>query len=338
MKVSFGIVNCNRLHYLKSCLESLVVCTEDYPNKEIIVIDNASIEPGTDDYLEELKDRGIKVFKTQVRDPSNEYARALNKIVEVSTGEIICPLSGDLQFVIKQGWVEKYVSLIKSQPDIGSVMLDSQRRVTIENEFRTDCVDLGELKFWKNLSRPPIATSGNSFYRKEVLLALGPWSEDNKNHEGSDDSETKMLKRVVEVVEKQTVKWCQYQPSIPMTVMIYTDPRGTNARVRGEKIYGRYSPGKGTPPLYYKIRTFKELDEEFSIKNRQIPLEIEKIAIGNGWDIYLDAQGNWKKNPIRVDQCTEDEWAYIDPALEKQRKESIESNRTDNYLDEWLNE
>ena len=32
--VSVGIVNCNRLHYLKSCLESFLECTEDYKNKD----------------------------------------------------------------------------------------------------------------------------------------------------------------------------------------------------------------------------------------------------------------------------------------------------------------
>ena len=35
--VSVGIVNCNRLHYLRSCLESFLECTEDYTNKEVIV-------------------------------------------------------------------------------------------------------------------------------------------------------------------------------------------------------------------------------------------------------------------------------------------------------------
>lgn len=335
MKVSFGIVNCNRLFYLKSCVESLVLCTQDYPNKEIIIVDNASIEPGTDEYLESLATRGMKVFKTKTRDPSNEYAKALNTIVNSATGDIICPLSGDLQFVIKDGWVQKYVDLMKLKSDIGSIMLDSQRRITIEGEFRTECVDMGVLKFWKNLSRPPLATSGNSFYRREVLLSIGPWSENNKNHEGTDDSETKMLKNVLGIVEKQTNKWCQYQPSIPITVMIYTDPRGTNARVRDDKIYGKYTSANGSPPLYYKLRTFDELDREFSIKNRQAPLEIEKIAIGNGWNIYLDDNGNWKKNPIRIDQCLDSEWAYIDPEKEKNRNVS---KKTGNYLDDWLND
>ncbi len=64
-KVSFGFINCNRLHYLRSCLESFLVCTEDYPNKEIIVVDNASTEDGTDEYLEELREReGIQSLST----------------------------------------------------------------------------------------------------------------------------------------------------------------------------------------------------------------------------------------------------------------------------------
>ena len=37
-KVTFGIVNCNRLFYLKSCLESLIDTTQNYENKELIVI------------------------------------------------------------------------------------------------------------------------------------------------------------------------------------------------------------------------------------------------------------------------------------------------------------
>ena len=166
MKVTFGIVNCNRLHYLKSCIESLFICTNDYSNKEVIVIDNASIEPGTTEYLKDLEGKGVIVHRTKERDPTNEYAKGLNKIVELSTGEIICPLSGDLQFVVKEGWVQEYVNLMNSQSNVGSIMLDSQRRVTIEQEVRTDSIDTGTLRFWKNLSRPPIATSGNSFYRQ----------------------------------------------------------------------------------------------------------------------------------------------------------------------------
>ena len=60
---------------------------EDYDNKEIIVVDNASTEDGTDEYLESLKDRGFKVFVQKERDPANEYAKALNLIAENDNDE-----------------------------------------------------------------------------------------------------------------------------------------------------------------------------------------------------------------------------------------------------------
>ena len=100
-KVTFGFVNCNRLLYLKSNLESLLKCTEDYTNKEIIVVDNCSKEEGTEEYLQSLKDRGFTVIQRKERDPKNEFAKAKNLIVRESSGDFICPLTGDMQFVLK---------------------------------------------------------------------------------------------------------------------------------------------------------------------------------------------------------------------------------------------
>ena len=74
---------------------------------------------------------------------------------------------------------------------------------------------------------------------------------------------------------------------------------------------------------------------EFNIKNRQTPIEIEKIAIGDGWNIYLDNNGNWKKNPIRIDQCKDSDWAYIDPIKEKNRHNT---KKIKTYLDDWLDD
>ena len=52
-KVSIGFINCNRLHYLKSCVESFMYCTQDYQNKELIIVDNNSVEEGTEEYLKQ---------------------------------------------------------------------------------------------------------------------------------------------------------------------------------------------------------------------------------------------------------------------------------------------
>lgn len=78
--VTIGFVNCNRLHYLKSCVESAVETTKDYPNLEFIIIDNASIEEGTSEYLNEKESLGFKIVRQDKRDPKNEFAKGLNKI------------------------------------------------------------------------------------------------------------------------------------------------------------------------------------------------------------------------------------------------------------------
>ena len=117
------MVNCNRLFYLKSCLESLIECTEDYPNKEIIVIDNASQEKGTNEYLDSIESNLVKVYRTKERDPSNEYARGLNTICEKSDGEFVMLLEGDCQFIVRGGWLKQYVKFFTENSELtGSIV------------------------------------------------------------------------------------------------------------------------------------------------------------------------------------------------------------------------
>ena len=113
-KVTVGFVNCNRLHYLKSCVESFLESTKDYENKEILIVDNASVEEGTSEYLDDLQSRGFTVFRREKRDPSNEFALALNTIVENATGEYLIALQSDMQFIIKDKWLSEYVHFAKT--------------------------------------------------------------------------------------------------------------------------------------------------------------------------------------------------------------------------------
>ena len=145
-KVTFGFINCNRLHYLRSCLESFLDCTLDYNNKEIIVVDNASTEEGTDEYLEELRERGFKVFQQKQRDPSNEYAKALNIVAENATGELIAPIPADVQFVVKGGWLKEYVKFFEKYEDTtGCISFDAQR--SVRNKSGTYSNTLGDEDF-----------------------------------------------------------------------------------------------------------------------------------------------------------------------------------------------
>ena len=130
---------------------------------------------------------------------------------------------------------------------------------------------------------------------KSTLEKLGPWSEDNKNHEGTDDSETKMLKTVMKY-SLNNGRIFQYQPIVSPTIMITNDPRGTNARIRGDKRYGRYIEGVGNPPLYYKMYDLDEIIRSHSCNTRLVPIGFEDYAVGIGWSLYLDEKGDLKKN------------------------------------------
>ena len=203
-KVTFGFVNCNRLHYLRSCVESLLLCTEDYSNKEIIVVDNASKEEGTYEYLNDLRDRGFKVFVQEERDPSNEYAKALNIIAENATGDYVAPIPADVQFVVRGGWLKEYVDFLEKYEDTtGCVSFDAQRRVRNQAGSYSNPLGNDEFRFLYHYNRNPIMGAMNCMVTKDILDMMYPWNTENQAHEGGGDSETKMLQKVAQKLKNR---------------------------------------------------------------------------------------------------------------------------------------
>jgi len=310
--VTVGIVNCNRLHYLKSCLESFLECTNDYPDKEVIIVDNASVEEGTEEYLNEKKSQGAKIFRMPERDPSNELARALNTIVRESSGKYLVLLQGDMQFIVRGGWLREYVDLYEKSPDIGCITLDAQRRVTIQGSSLSQPVSFSRYKFVADFSRPRTSGAADVMYSRAVLSSLGPWSEKNDQHEYSGDSETKMLQRI-ETLSNQNpnLNWLTVLPIYPVSVAIYTDSRGTNARIRGDRRYGDYWPPK-VGHQYYEIKNFEDVTALEDYRGRQLPYSIEAVTVAVGdWKLPKDEAGMWKKNPIRPEEATPDDWVDL---------------------------
>lgn len=307
-KVTFGVVNCNRLFYLKSCLESLIHCTEDYKNKEIILIDNASTEEGTEEYLQEKENQGIRVFRQEKRDPENEFAKALNMIVREATGDYICPVQGDIQFTVKNGWLKDYVSIYEKYDDIGCISFDAQRNVRNAEGVYSNLIGDSEFKFVYNFKKYPVSGAGDVMFSRQILEMMYPWEEKNERFEGGPDSETKMLNKINQILEKTNLRLWQVMPMYPIASVIYTDPRGTNTRVRGNKRYGKYWPPK-EDYRYYEIVDYEDAVEK--IQDLKIPVGIEDTAIGVGWQAPIDEQGSWKKSPIRPETATKDDYVVL---------------------------
>jgi len=309
-KVTFGIVNCNRLFYLKSCLESLLDTTKNYQNKEVFVVDNASVENGTKEYLEEIESRGVKVFRKSERNPANEFAIGLNTIISNASGDYLCMLQGDMQFVLPD-WLHDVVSFYDKNLDVvGNIMLDAQRRITHNNHqivrFPDERQTSGKNTFFADLSRNPICGAADVVYSRQVIEQIAPWHEKNINHEGTLDSETAMLTKVRNLISEGKIpKYVTALSSVPQSIAIYTDSRGTQGRVRGNRRYGDYWPAKDVSGWkYYEYISEKEFDK--SKVN-----SIEEVVKPIGFSKFMDNSGNWLKNPIKPENSSESDYVLL---------------------------
>jgi GT2 family glycosyltransferase len=114
--VSIVIPFKDKADLLRQCTDSIFEKTT-YPNYELILLSNNSVEPETDELLALLKkDKRCKVFYWNK--PFN-YSKINNYGVAKSSGEYVLLLNNDTK-VITSDWLEELVGMA-SQPGIGAV-------------------------------------------------------------------------------------------------------------------------------------------------------------------------------------------------------------------------
>jgi len=111
-RVSVTIVTYNSGRFIRRCLES--VLAQKYPNKEIIVIDNASTD-GTTDILEQFEDR----CQIAYNDENIGFAAAQNQAIEMSTGQWVLTLNPDV--LLLPNFIQSLVDAGAHDDRIGSV-------------------------------------------------------------------------------------------------------------------------------------------------------------------------------------------------------------------------
>ncbi|WP_060481602.1 glycosyltransferase [Pseudomonas sp. NBRC 111119] len=114
-RVSLIVPTRDQYKLLHACIEGLLNDT-DYPNLEIIVVDNQSSDPVTLAYLTELRDRGVKVLSHPY--PFN-YSTINNRAASVASGEVIGLVNNDIE-VLEGDWLEELVSQVL-RPGVGAV-------------------------------------------------------------------------------------------------------------------------------------------------------------------------------------------------------------------------
>ena len=110
--VSITIVTYNSGRFIKRCLES--VLDQNYPLKEIIVIDNNSSD-GTTDILEPFEDRCRIVYNEE----NIGFSAAQNQAIGMSESDWILTLNPDV--LLLQGFIEALVSAGSMDPRVGTV-------------------------------------------------------------------------------------------------------------------------------------------------------------------------------------------------------------------------
>jgi len=110
--VSVTIVTYNSGRFIKRCLES--VLDQQYPLKEIIVIDNNS-DDGTIDILEQFEDRCIIVYN----DENIGFAAAQNQAIGLAKGGWVLTLNPDV--LLLKGFIEALVTAGNVDLRVGTV-------------------------------------------------------------------------------------------------------------------------------------------------------------------------------------------------------------------------
>jgi hypothetical protein len=317
--LTVGIISCNRFHYLRATLESAHSCIQ-YPRVQWIVVDNASVEPGLRDYLNQI-DWIDELILRDKRSPQTEHVEAMNEIVARAQGDLVLIWPEDVQFIVKGDWMTDCVEILMAYPLIGSMGLNCLRKITIQSlwtwrrwltwkgwakeiirrgfDVRRQRVVYSSLGFavrTHGWTKPGIIGSGiPSLTRTEVWRTLGPWRTPGARPglvDSSGGGETEMLQRY----ESSGLVLQRAQPILPVAADIVTDPTGTKAKVRGNKRYGVYMP----PPeggFYYQIHKQQDVHH---LASRSLPISFEELVKPLGYSLTFDNAGNLLKSSINT--------------------------------------
>ncbi|MEY3220857.1 MAG: hypothetical protein RIT27_2214 [Pseudomonadota bacterium] len=106
--VSIVIPTRDKAELLRPCLVSLIK-QNDYPNFEIIIVDNGSSQSETFALFQEYQQLLDEKFKVVRDDGTFNFSRLVNNGVKASKGEMILLLNNDTEVISPSNWLEKMI-------------------------------------------------------------------------------------------------------------------------------------------------------------------------------------------------------------------------------------
>lgn len=181
--ITIGILNYNGHQRLKKVIPSII--GQKYPQLEILVIDNGSID-GSIDYLNGFKE--ITVFRNQ---ENLGYGKAKNMLVDLSSGEFILMLDNDIELTDTHVLSEllDFYNTIENISFLSIPLLDiDNRSSTIHYGLYYSSVKkplhIDDIRSTNHYS-PGGFIGGCVFFKKEIFMKLGAY--DNKYPIHNDD-------------------------------------------------------------------------------------------------------------------------------------------------------
>lgn len=183
--VSIVIVNYNAKEYLESCLNS--VLNSDYPNFEVIVIDNGS-ENGSLKFLEEISKSELSI--NVIRNEKNlGPSAARNQGIRKAKGKYVAFLDNDTR--VHPLWLKEAVKVFESNPKIGAcqcklLIMSNPKRIDYVGDYLSPLgfliqkADYGEVDDGRYESIETIfaAKSAAMAIRRDIIQEIGLFDED----------------------------------------------------------------------------------------------------------------------------------------------------------------
>jgi len=173
--VSIIILNYNGQRYIAKCLSS--VLNTEYPNFEVIFVDNHSTD-GSIDIVRKVSDPRLKII---VNDRNYGYAKGNNIGVKYASGKYIVFLNVDTE--VDSKWLKYLVEVMESDESIGG----AQAKIIYANRqhvwsFLSSINPAGEVFLGgldgKHVTDIFFASGCCSIYRKDLFERVGGFDED----------------------------------------------------------------------------------------------------------------------------------------------------------------
>jgi len=284
---TFAVLHCNRLYYLKNCLQSIIEFV-GLDGINLLVIDNGSTEPGIHEYLSSLPGEvDVKQFKD--RSP-HELHRAMNYAIKYSrkqNNKYVNFIQEDYQYLYSHDSLLKWVhEAFESNPKVVQLQSNMGWRRKIKKMGKFSIVDVNGIK-WQLLHKKPPCDNG--FTRVDLYDKIGLYPKKISIH-GREKGYTAGESWIKSKCRKYR-RMMLAEPNMGMLMDC--------AYVRNNYRIGKYFP----PPNKYYLKPFDE-DKCQQVKNMANNGEvclIEDLIEPDGWTPdKLGQKHNTRKIKVKV--------------------------------------